>query len=161
MPGQEKAGQLADDSDDGDEPVSVDGDSAFVASLQEDDSPEPSEADDSFGFGEDDLEQEGDQALPPESEEAEVPDAKQDMDVADQSIAKTTEATKRTVLQAGDSDSSVELQSDNSFDSDFLRGEDDPVHRPPDVPKHEPSAAEEGSEASFKSDDSEFDSDGG
>ena len=94
-----------------------------------------------------------------------MPGAKQDMDVADQSIAKTTEATKRTVLQADDSDSSVELQSDDSFDSDFLRGEDDPVHRPPDVPKHEPSAAEEGSKgevssnASFKSDDSEFDSD--
>ena len=161
MPEQEKAGQSADDSDDGDEPVSVDGDSAFVASLQEDDSPEPSEADDSFGFDEDDLEQEGDQALPPELEEAEVPDMKQDMDVADQSIAKTTEATKRTILQAGDSDSSVELQSDDSFDSDFLRGEDDPVHRPPDVPKHEPSAVDQESEASFKSDDSEFDSDGG
>ena len=70
--------------------------------------------------------------------------AKKGMDAADQSIAKTTEATKRTMLQGDDSDSSIELQSDDSKDSDYFRGEDDPVRRPPDAPEHEPSAADDG-----------------
>ena len=72
--------------------------------------------------------------MPPGLEELEMLDAKQDMDLADQSMAKATEATKRSVLRAGDSDSSIsiDLQSEQSSDtdSDGLFGREDDFDQP-------------------------------